>query len=460
MPSVPFSTDLRRQRLENLRSLRKGKVVTDNLNDAIDYRYRGNPSETPFHTKEIKELWGNAALDAENERQKKDVNRNKINFKKSIELEKDRSKFVSFFDGVDAKMKNNKQQSSKSRMTYERSRRGDDVTGDMGSNFNNLLDDILKGDSKPLYSDPIERMDTTRSIFDLFPLKSRVVNPNKYDKHAFELYHEAMKSVVESDRFGRKATKKPVGTDIMEQVISWLLKDEKVLDYEYPALKNADKFGIAIDQNDSDGSKQMNGRKKLCKDFRSEIYIPGTETSNFYAQLKKQNENFRQKVKFSDEHFILVERAFKNLASRCAKNARSAPLTIAWEKMKEAGIIPSNDTLNVCLYVTSTVTSGILSSALSGGLSSKGNRRQLSAVMSILGKDNDGNKEIEDEKVLETIDFPTELALFHDLLYKPTEKSVSLRVKRLVSVGDATGAEHLLDSFPVSFASVTFAVAL
>lgn len=438
---------MRRQRLENLRSLRKGKVPT-NSNDAIDYRYRGAPKETPFENKHIKELWGNSVLDGEDEGRKKDTSNSKLDVKQSIEWEKDSSKFVSFFDGVDAKMKKNKQ-ASKPLLTNDRSH-ADDNHNEVGSNFSTLLDDILKSDSKPKHIEPIDQMDKTRSIFDLFPLKSTTINPNKYDKHSFEMYHEAMKTIVESDRFGRKDTKKPIKEDVVEPVMSWLLRDEQVLDYDYPALKNADKFGIGIDENGSDGSlsKEVNDGRQLNNDFRSEIYIPGTETSNFYSELKVQNENFRNKLNFSKEQFDLVERAFKNLASYCAKNSRSAPLTIAWEKIKEAGIIPSNDTLNVCLYVTSTVTSGVLSSALSGGLSSRGSKRQLSAVLSILGKDNDANKEVEDENILEAIDFPTELALFHDLLYKPTEKSVSLRVKRLVSLGDASGAEHLLDSFP------------
>mgnify|MGYP000093484543 CR=1 FL=1 len=46
------------------------------------------------------------------------------------------------------------------------------------------------------------------------------------------------------------------------------------------------------------------------------------------------------------------------------------------------------------------------------------------------------------------IDFPTELALYHDLLFEPTEKSISLRVRRFVSQGNAEEAEKLLDSFP------------
>jgi pentatricopeptide repeat protein len=40
---------------------------------------------------------------------------------------------------------------------------------------------------------------------------------------------------------------------------------------------------------------------------------------------------------------------------------------------------------------------------------------------------------------------PAEVATFHDLLYEPTEKSISLRVKHLVANGNASAAEALLD---------------
>jgi hypothetical protein len=174
--------------------------------------------------------------------------------------------------------------------------------------------------------------------------------------------------------------------------------------------------------------------------------VEDTQANVFYSQLMEQRDSFLKKSGLSKEQLELAGKVLDVLASQCARSGKSAPLSIAWEKSKEAGIIPSNDTLNVYLYVN---TSGLLSSALSDSLSVTGKRKKLSAVMSILGNDrseDDATTEVEND----TIDFPTELALFHDLLYKPTEKSVSLRVKRLVTNKDAAAAEELLDSFPVS----------
>ena len=48
------------------------------------------------------------------------------------------------------------------------------------------------------------------------------------------------------------------------------------------------------------------------------------------------------------------------------------------------------------------------------------------------------------------IDIPGEVATFHDLLYEPTEKSISLRVKGLVRRGEVAEAEALLLSMSKS----------
>ena len=48
------------------------------------------------------------------------------------------------------------------------------------------------------------------------------------------------------------------------------------------------------------------------------------------------------------------------------------------------------------------------------------------------------------------IDLPEEVATFHDTLFNPTEKTLTLRIKALVQTGDARGAERLLEMMPVS----------
>ena len=49
-----------------------------------------------------------------------------------------------------------------------------------------------------------------------------------------------------------------------------------------------------------------------------------------------------------------------------------------------------------------------------------------------------------------SISLPEEVAAFHDSLFQPTEKTLTLRIKALVQKGDAMGAERLLEMMPVS----------
>ena len=97
-----------------------------------------------------------------------------------------------------------------------------------------------------------------------------------------------------------------------------------------------------------------------------------------------------------------------HLADHCAKNQSPQPFYIAWEKMLEAGMMPLSRTLSTYLYVLSLVE--------------------------------------DDDTSDDRRDFAAEVAMFHDALYEPTEKTITLLVKSLVNKGDAVGAEKLLDS--------------
>ena len=446
--TASFSHDVRRKRSEDLRALRKGNKPSG-TEDSVDYRYRGIPDGLERQLDQsIEELWGDTAVEEEEKRQRNSRDQPRSNQPNAPPLKTIR-KFVSFFDGVDEKMNDAK--------TYRKIgtnwKNGD--KDEAGNTSVNRLFDALQGNSLSSASSSSGAKVEHRSIFDAFPLKSKTANPNAYDKQAFIQYHELMKEILESDKFCRKQTKRPIKEEILQPIIEWLLRDEQTLDFDYGVLKDAGKHGISMNTctSASDDSLHSDGKtkEKEKKTFQEEVFIKDTQASSFYYQLMKQRESFSKKTGLLEEQLEIAGRALDILTSLCAKSAKSVPLAIAWEKSKEAGIIPSNDCLNVYLYVTGTSSSGLLSSALSGSLSVTGGRKKPSAVMTILGNDRDGEganaiAEVKDDP----IDFPTELAIFHDLLYKPTEKSVSLRVKRLVSNGDAAAAEKLLDSFPVS----------
>jgi hypothetical protein len=444
-----FSDDSRRQHTNNLRVLRKGKSHPGDEGKPIDYRLRGNSGLGEQLDRSIEDFWGEAAMEEEAERQKtnkqKDTTTSTSNRTKQSHTKiSSQPEFISFFDEVDAKMALLSKKNVDIKTVPLSMRNRDRMRNETKtSNSLDRLFDALQDRVGPPSVMKTES-DHPQSIFDAFPLKPKVkYDPNAYEKQSFEQYRVVMMEITESDRFTRKQTRKPISEDVFAPVIDWLLKDTKTLAYEYKTLKDAEENGISINTvsvNNISESEQKQ-KAKLEDAFRSEVSIDGTQANIFHLQLKEQHESFVAKTQFSREQMELADRALSVLASNCAKMIKSAPLSIAWEKIKEAGMIPSNDTLNVILYVTGTMSSSFLSSTIGGS-------KKLSAVMSIL---DDGKREKggnSDDK--DPIDFPTELALFHDLLYTPTEKSVSLRVKRLVSIGDANGAEDLLDSFPVS----------
>ena len=119
------------------------------------------------------------------------------------------------------------------------------------------------------------------------------------------------------------------------------------------------------------------------------------------------------------------------LGRYCARRARSSPMIVAWSKIKESGTLLPKETISTYLYVCGTMgmsdSIGISSSTRSGG-----------------GEVDDSAKEEEDRFLI-----PEEVATYHDLSSKPTESSISLRVKALASKGDGKSAEELLEAFKV-----------
>ena len=398
-------SDLKRENSKYLRALREGKTNVKSV-DEVDFRYRKDFNQQK--TKE--EYWGKSSkLGEENRQTRKSVK------EKYSSLPKPRTTFVSFFDEVDVKMNNRKQRNS---TIFEQESKSNSSLEHLFDMFNK------KGDASA--KDPAVMPNTPvyKSLFDAFPIEKRVHKPNAYDKDAFESFQKSIRDVVYSDRFQRKNTRKPLEEEVVNPVIEWLLKDEKLIPYDYSIMKEAARAGI-----------DCSGMMKHGIDSKK---------SSFKGQLKDQKEVFLKKTNFTEEQYQVAMRSFSVLASICAKNCTDEPLVVAWEKMKEAGMIPTSDVIDVFMYVTGTMMpAGLLTSSRR----SRNTPRELSSVMSILG-----SEEIEDsqEERKDSIDLATELALFHDLLYDPTEKSISLRVKRLVALGDAEAAETLLDSFPTS----------
>jgi len=142
---------------------------------------------------------------------------------------------------------------------------------------------------------------------------------------------------------------------------------------------------------------------------------------DFSSKIEAQRATFLSSSGMTlNQHKILLK-VLGYVGNRCAKFRNYRPLLIAWDKIKEAGCTPRENVLSTFLYALSE------------------------ADGSEVSEDAQVNGGECDSPVAEVI---REIATFHDMMYKPTEKTLSLRVKLYVAQGDASGAEGLLDLLP------------
>lgn len=144
---------------------------------------------------------------------------------------------------------------------------------------------------------------------------------------------------------------------------------------------------------------------------------PGPNTAeDFKHHLIAQGDMFVKDVNINKNQNLLIKRALTYMGDYCAKRGTSAPLHIAWDKVKEAGFIPRESSLSAYLYILSSLPLGNIEA-------------------------NDDAKTI---TTYNPDDVAGEVACYHDMIYKPTENTVSIRIKSLVEVGKAEEAENLL----------------
>mmetsp|Transcript_5096 Transcript_5096/g.12799 ORF Transcript_5096/g.12799 Transcript_5096/m.12799 type:complete len:841 (-) Transcript_5096:1421-3943(-) len=127
-------------------------------------------------------------------------------------------------------------------------------------------------------------------------------------------------------------------------------------------------------------------------------------------RIRERCETYLDRTGLTTQQHKLATVLLAHLADHCAKNSSPRPLYVAWEKILEAGMTPLSRTLSTYLYVLSLEDGNTTESSSQGGG-----------------------------------DIAADVAMFHDALYEPTEKTITLLVKSLVGRGDAAGAEALLE---------------
>ena len=153
-------------------------------------------------------------------------------------------------------------------------------------------------------------------------------------------------------------------------------------------------------------------KKRKLPQWDVHQYIPtkdATEPNKYTKQkLQERYQVYLNHTNLTAQQHKLSQILLAHLADHCAKNSTPQPLYVAWEKILEAGMAVLSRSLSTYLYVLSL---------------------------------DENNERSSNER-----DIAAEVAMFHDALYEPTEKTITLLVKSLVSKGDAEGAEELLDS--------------
>ena len=332
---------------------------------------------------------------------------------------------ASFFDAVDARMKELQLEQEKARNQKRRSQKSSTRSKSVFDSSYLSLNDSSNTNDK--------NKKKLRSIFDVFPLENDErngaehessierngkqsnsiesnINNYTFDTSLFEVYEEAMKEIIDSPRFSNKKDKK---SDI-EIAIQYLMDDQKKIPIHLPTLQTSNSSCASV-HSPSDYSK--------LKD-------------QFHKELEQQRQQFMKKTNMTQTQYQLALRGFCILGDFCAKRSMANPLYIAWKKIKEAGMIPREQSMNTFLYAVS-VGESMITDATSNSNSITSPVKPSILLLNDTTYDSTKDKD--------SLDVPSEIATFHDILYKPTEKSVSLRVKRLVAKGKFTDAEAMLE---------------
>ena len=218
-------------------------------------------------------------------------------------------------------------------------------------------------------------------------------NEATFPTEMFNEYKDAVEELLESNR----GLKREDPEDI-EIIKSWILHPSRTASINLPILTSND-------------SKTEESSKEISKKFSND--------------LQTQKDLFLTNQTFTKDQYLLAMRVLCTLGDYCAKRMLLSPIIIAWEKVKESGMKIREPAMNTYLYIVGNAMHPSIQNAT-----------DIDTLLSLtLSEVSFGNNII------------GEVALFHDLLYKPTENSITLRIKNLLSKNQIADAESLLSNF-------------
>ena len=128
------------------------------------------------------------------------------------------------------------------------------------------------------------------------------------------------------------------------------------------------------------------------------------DAADYKDVVLEQRSRFCNATDFSKVQMEYLTRCLSYVGDSCARLQSNAPARVAWLKIRESGILPRENTVSTFMYILS------------------------------LSQD--------------TLEACLDVASFHDLLFEPNEKTITLRIKSLIAQGDAASAENVLQSLP------------
>eukprot|EP00980_Cylindrotheca_fusiformis_P017892 scaffold5682_cov140-Cylindrotheca_fusiformis.AAC.3 len=140
----------------------------------------------------------------------------------------------------------------------------------------------------------------------------------------------------------------------------------------------------------------------LSRDRLRSIPSPRRDGEATKEYLAGQKARYMEHYKLTSAQFSYVTRCLVYLGDFCAKQKRAAGIRVAWEKMKESGMLPRENAISTYMYILGI--DDVYSDAL------------------------------------------VEVATFHDSLFPPNEKTITLRIKSLIGRDEVEEAEKLLSS--------------
>ena len=283
-----------------------------------------------------------------------------------------------------------------------------------------------------LYAKETSDSDSTTSSSNTADLKVSNNPDMMYDARHFDAYREAMTAVISHEKMQRTLSKFEKRDEANVQLISklkeWVVCDHRIVDEEVVGERWS-----KLEKHWRDGWV-VGGASSLMMEGSSDA----PESNVMKSELKTQNALFQSKLFAavdeggdqegkedcpSQTFNQIAQLLFAALGRYCAERARSVPMEVAWYKVKESGLVLPKDTISTYLYVVGTM--------------GMGDSFRMTTV-----EDEEKKKKNNNESSISE-----EVVTYHDLAMKPTESSISLRVKAFASKGDAKTAQELLEAF-------------